>query len=185
MNRILVFALLLATTLITGCSAGDERRYVAAYQQALVDHRGVTEIDPGAIDSFLAVFTDLTAENLPALIATAYAENLYFSDTLHVLHSRDELTTYLKKTGDKVDAVTVDVLSVNQDGEDVYVRWHMQTAFSVMGRDIDAASVGISHLRFNDQGQVILHQDFWDSTEGLFSHLPFVGGVVRWARSKT
>lgn len=185
MKRILTFALLLGTTLFTGCSAGDERRYVAAYQQALIEHRGVTDIDPAAIDSFLAVFTDLTADELPTRVTDAYAEDLYFSDTLHVLHSRSELADYLSKTGDKVEAVTVDILSVNQDGEDVYVRWRMQTKFSVMGRDIDALSVGISHLRFNENGQVILHQDFWDSTEGLFSHLPFVGGVVRWARSKT
>jgi len=40
MKRILTFALLLGTTLVTGCSAGDERRYVAAYQQALIEHRG-------------------------------------------------------------------------------------------------------------------------------------------------
>ena len=54
-----------------------------------------------------------------------------------------------------------------------------------MGKDIEATSIGISQLRFNADGKVVMHQDFWDSTEGLFSHLPGIGGAVRWVRSKT
>lgn len=185
MKKILSFCCVAAALFLAGCADRDDRRYVAAYQQALASFPGATEVDPAAVDTFLAVFTGLTSDDLPARVAAAYAPELYFSDTLHVLHSRDALADYLHKTGERLDDITVTVLSVNQDGEDVYVRWQMQTQFSVMGKDIDALSIGISHLRFNNQGQVILHQDYWDSTEGLFSHLPFVGGVVRWARGKT
>jgi len=173
--------------LLAGCSTSSRAPgYSGAYRVALNEFDdAAAPVADDAIARFLAVYSGLTAEDLPERVSAAYAESLYFSDTLHVIHDRDSLETYLLKTGERLDDIRVEVLSVSQDGADVYVRWIMTTAFSVGGRDIEAESLGITHLRFDDAGKVILHQDFWDSTEGLFSHLPFVGAVVRWARSKT
>jgi hypothetical protein len=39
-------------------------------------------------------------------------------------------------------------------------------------------------LRFDKQGRVVLHQDFWDSSAGFYEHLPVLGGVMRWIKSK-
>ena len=40
------------------------------------------------------------------------------------------------------------------------------------------------HLRFNDAGQVVLHQDFWDSSQGFFEHVPILGAMIRWVRNR-
>ncbi len=47
-----------------------------------------------------------------------------------------------------------------------------------------ARSVGISHLRFDTEGKIILHKDFWDAAGGLYEYLPVLGGVMRWIKSR-
>jgi hypothetical protein len=39
-------------------------------------------------------------------------------------------------------------------------------------------------LRFDGEGRVVLHQDFWDPAAGFYEHLPVLGGVLRWIKSK-
>ena len=179
-----VAALAASVTMLGGCAAKQEP-YAAAYRQALSSQDSSAPASEEAIQNFLAVYAGMTRPDLAELVDVAYAPSLYFNDTLKTIHDREALKHYLASTARHLDDLQVEVLSIHQDNGDVYVRWIMHTAFEVAGRDIQAESIGITHLRFNPSGQVILHQDFWDNTEGLFSHLPFVGGVVRWARSKT
>ena len=177
--------ILLLSLAMIGCSSNNNSSYTAAYRAALQDHQGVAIEGQSSVDAFLDVYDHLGGNDIDQYVERAYAQDLYFNDTLHTIRDRDTLKKYLMETGEKIDSIEVEVMSVMQDGPDVYVRWTMTTKFKVMGKDIDATSIGISHLRFDDQNRVILHQDFWDNTEGLFSHLPFIGGVVRWARGKT
>lgn len=37
----------------------------------------------------------------------------------------------------------------------------------------------MTHLRFDAAGRIIVHQDFWDSAEGLYRHFPLIGWLLR------
>ena len=39
-------------------------------------------------------------------------------------------------------------------------------------------------VRFDAQGRVVLHQDFWDATAGVFEHVPVVGTAIRGIKAK-
>ncbi len=43
---------------------------------------------------------------------------------------------------------------------------------------------GVSHLRFDEAGRVVLHRDYWDAAEELYARLPLIGGVMRWLRRR-
>ncbi|MBA5638262.1 nuclear transport factor 2 family protein [Duganella sp. LX20W] len=43
---------------------------------------------------------------------------------------------------------------------------------------------GGSHLRFNAQGQVVMHRDYWDAAEELLQKLPLIGAPIRWLRGR-
>ena len=47
-----------------------------------------------------------------------------------------------------------------------------------------ARSVGISHLRFDGDGKIVLHRDYWDAAGGLYEYLPVVGGLIRWIKGR-
>jgi hypothetical protein len=41
------------------------------------------------------------------------------------------------------------------------------------------SSIGMTHLRFDRDGRVIYHQDYWDSGSALFEKIPVLGGGIR------
>jgi hypothetical protein len=40
-------------------------------------------------------------------------------------------------------------------------------------------SIGITLVRFDAAGGVVIHQDYWDSAAGLFDHVPLIGRAIR------
>ena len=49
--------------------------------------------------------------------------------------------------------------------------------FALRGRAL--AVRGVTHLRFDAEGRVTLHRDYWDAAEELYEKLPVVGGLMR------
>jgi len=159
-----------------------KEQVASAYQTALNQHTGSTAgIDVG-LERFRLTFSDLTHEDLSERIAELYADPLYFDDTVHVAYRRSDLVDYMSRTGQALDDSEVTVHQVVRDGADVFIRWSMRFTSSALGKRIESQSIGMTHLRFNDNGQIVLHQDFWDSGNALYAHLPVVGFFVRRAQ---
>ncbi len=152
---------------------------IEPYDQALERFPG----EVGGIEHGLAAFNEafgnLADPRVGERMQALYAESMYFNDTLKTFEQRDDLVNYMEKTGANLDSSTVEIQQILRDGPDVFVRWTMEFQTRAAGRDIHSRSIGMTHLRFNEQGQVVLHQDFWDSGHGLYAHLPVVGFMVR------
>jgi steroid delta-isomerase len=43
---------------------------------------------------------------------------------------------------------------------------------------------GVSHIRFNAEGKVNYHRDYWDAAEELYEKLPLVGGLMRFLKRR-
>jgi len=137
-----------------------------------------SDAELAAVERFKAFFARLNADGLAEAIDRTYAEDVYFNDTLKTQRSREALKPYLAESAHAVDQCTVEVLDVVRYGEDFYFRWRMAIKFKKFKRGMLTQSVGISHIRFNQDGLIVLHQDFWDSTSGLFEHVPIVGWLI-------
>jgi hypothetical protein len=155
-----------------------------AYESALERFPGSEQTIDEGLESFIQGYGDLAHEDLRARITALYAEELYFNDTIHTYTERADLVDYLGRTGDALDESVVEVKQVLRDGSDVFVRWSMDFKLSAVGREIHSRSIGVTHLRFNDLGQVVLHQDFWDSGHALYAKLPLVGFFIRQAHAR-
>lgn len=157
---------------------------VDAYLEALETHAGDTQaIDEGLV-RFELGYADLAAPDLGNAIDEIYADTLFFNDTVHTFTDRQTLKAYMTQTGANLNRSDVEIHQVLRDGSDVFVRW---TMFFQVGDGDDAirsTSIGISHLRFNANGQVVIHQDYWDSASALYAHLPIVGFVLRAAQDR-
>jgi predicted SnoaL-like aldol condensation-catalyzing enzyme len=170
----------LAGLLIASGCAGAPRPYADGLEQALAAYPGANPPPAGAVNAFVELFSEFDAPDWRARAEARYAPALYFSDTLTVAHSREQLLDYFEqlRAGDPTLSVRVD--AVVQHGADVYVRWRMAMRFRAAGRDIDSRSIGMTLLRFDEAGLIVLHQDYWDSAEGLYRHLPVIGGLIGW-----
>ncbi len=149
------------------------------YQAALEKFPGSSaEIDRG-LEHFTSVYRDLVRPDIDDQITELYSEEFYFDDTLKTFRHPEELARYMALTGSRLNSGKVEIQHVIRDDVDVYVRWHMQFESATMGRAIQSGSVGMTHLRFDESGRIVMHQDFWDSAEGLYRHLPLFGWLLK------
>ena len=172
-----LFGMLLALTGCSGVDSNPMRDYLAL---------APAEANAGRnprIRRFVELFDNLERIEIPRAVEKTYAEKVYFNDTLATLHDRAALTRYLEGTQRSLDDIELEVLSVFERGDDVFVRWAMRTRFTVWGLDKDVTTVGLSHLRLDEQGLIILHQDYWDSAQGFFLQIPVLGGFLQWIKN--
>ena len=155
---------------------------VAAYHDALERRPGDTSAIDSGVATFRETFADLTRDDLARRIGELYAEEFYFNDTVHIARERSELVDYMARTGQGLEQNEVKVHKVIRDGSDVYVRWEMTFRTRALAKRVESHSIGMTHLRFDEHGQIVLHQDFWDNGNALYAHLPVVGFFVRRAR---
>ncbi len=45
-------------------------------------------------------------------------------------------------------------------------------------------SYGTTQFRFDREGRVIIHRDFWDSATGIYEHLPYLGPIIKYVHRK-
>jgi hypothetical protein len=187
----------LAAALVFGCSfpgcASHSSRMkidpVDAYAQAQKTKLGAdfpvgSAAEKAAVARFQNFFGHLTEENARSLTRETYAEDVFFFDTLKEINGLEALEEYFVETARNTDSVRAEVVDWARSGQDFYVRWTMDIQLKKFRRGETLRSVGMTHLRFNQEGKIILHHDFWDSTRGFYQHVPVLGGVLRWIQSK-
>lgn len=188
LNRVISARLtwsLLLILFLTACSGNSmQSAYVNDYQKALKSAGSKPVNETEAVNGFIEVFNQAQHGELDDIIRETYAETLYFNDTFRTITDRNELISYMQHTGQQVDRLEVEIEDIALSKQDVYVRWVMRMQFTVMGKKVDSESIGISQLRFNQDGKIILHQDFWDGVDGFYQHLPIIGYSLRKIRSK-
>lgn len=133
-------------------------------------------------EHFGQLFTNFHEDAREEVIRQVYADKFYFNDTFKTFTSIDELIPYMEETAENVKTTTVEILDVSKSDSDYYLRWSMTMEFTAKGRMINSRSIGMTQLRFNDEGKIILHQDYWDGAEGFYQHLPYIGYFVRKVR---
>lgn len=172
----------------TGC--GGERLtgqdLYGAYQEALADTEGAAHggwgADPEGLDDAMArlqqYFGEVTADSVQRLTRQVYAEEAYMCDTLHVARGAAAIEAYFLKTAERVDVMRVTIFDYSGAGREVYTRWSMTIAAPELAGGEPVTTYGMSHFRFDSEGKVILHQDFWDASAGFFEQMPGLGAVI-------
>ncbi|MGL4401581.1 MAG: nuclear transport factor 2 family protein [Luteolibacter sp.] len=107
-----------------------------------------------------------------------YSSDAYLDDTLVVHQGAAEIEAYFLKTSETMTSYQTTVDDVARSGNDYYVRWTMKFAAPALSGGKPVTSVGVSQIRFNREGQVAFHQDFWDSGKNFYAHLPVIGGAI-------
>lgn len=135
------------------------------------------------LEGFIKIFSDFQYDEIDRSLDEVYAENFYFNDTFHTFHERAKLKKYFLSLADKAET-RIDFLDYSSQDDQVWLRWKMKMSFQAWWRSVQITSIGVTHLKFDNSGKIILHQDYWDGVEGFYSHLPIVGSMLKSVRSK-
>ena len=158
---------------------GELDGYPAAYRAALTDFPGGQDVAPETLARFEAFLRNIGSADTHLRAAELYAEQLHFSDALLLATRRTQVVKHFKSIAEGGAEVDVDMLETLKKGADVYLIWHMRATFTPLRKTVESRTLGMTHLRFNDAGEVVIHQDFWDSGRGFYAHVPLLGAGVR------
>ncbi len=181
----------LSLTTLFACASGPlPNQQFAAHRQALSDTEKRSYPAPGsaaekeAVERFMDFFAVFSEPNIRAKISATYAEDCWFNDTLKTIRGRAALEHYMLESAAGTESTNVEFIDWVSKSGDVYVRWAMHIRFKKFRGGKTQSTIGMTHLRFDDSGRVVFHQDYWDSSQGLFEHVPVVGGLIRWVKRK-
>lgn len=160
---------------------------VAEYNKVLKDTATITDNTKAAeglkaFGTFLTKIADkdFVTQNTGAV----YAPDAYLNDTLVTHHGAEEIKAYFLMTADTMTSYQVTINDTASSGNEHYVRWTMVFSAPKLNGGKPVESVGMSHVRFNKDGQVIMHQDYWDSGLNIYGQIPVVGGVIETIRRR-
>jgi SnoaL-like domain len=187
------FALAICTVfLFLSCSASPNQsaEAIANYRTAMakVSSSGLKPGSPGEVaalerfKTFLQSISD--SKYLRANTTNVYSADAYLDDTLAIHHGVAEIEAYFLKTSAAMTDYKVTIEDTARSGDDFYIRWTMIFAAPVLSGGKPIHSEGISQVRFNREGKVAFHRDFWDSGQNFYAHLPVVGGAVGFVRKR-
>lgn len=172
----------MVAVLLGGCAAGPTD-FTRDYHKALVERPGVALGDrqnaERAVARFAALYGNLSEQNVVANVRNAYAPDAWFNDTIATEVGIDAIEKYLLKTARGAEKVEAKITDVAVSGADVYARWTMEIRAKNLAGGQPVITEGLSQLRFDDQGRIVLHQDFWNPSAGIYQHLPLLGPAIR------
>ncbi len=135
--------------------------------------------EKAAVEKFRAFFGDLREDLIKKDVRSVYAPDVRFNDTLKSIKGVDALERYLVETARSVESCKVEIEEVLTSPSGVYVRWRMGIRFKKFHKGTTQESIGMTHLRFDKEGRVAYHQDYWDSGANLFEKVPVLGSGIR------
>ena len=130
----------------------------------------------------VALYETLVPADLPGLRGV-YADDARFKDPFNQVQGVAAIARIFGHMFGKLDSPRFQVIGIVADGDEVVLTWDF--TFRTRGAGAVALCIhGASHVRFNPQGQVAMHRDYWDAAEELYEKLPLLGTLMRWLKRR-
>ncbi len=133
-----------------------------------------------AYRSYLETLSPATVRKLDQLAAPGMHYRDPFNDTHGIEPTKQVMIRIFREVDDPRYVVTHAAL----DGDTCFYRWKFTCRPRVSGRGHPWIIDGITEVRFNDQGKVIEHVDYWDAGHYVYERLPLFGYLIRFLRKR-
>lgn len=130
-------------------------------------------------EPLLAWYATLTPETV-ARAGEFYAADAQFRDPFNDVRGVAAIEAIFRHMFEHTEQPRFLIDERIAQGSQVFVTWQFVFRLRGVPYQID----GGSHLRFNADGLVVMHRDYWDAAEELLQKLPLVGAPIRWLRGR-
>ncbi|MCX9154912.1 nuclear transport factor 2 family protein [Niveibacterium sp. 24ML] len=134
-----------------------------------------------ALAELVIAYEGLSAQNTAAL-AARYAPEARFKDPFNEVQGRAAIERIFIHMFEQVDAPRFCVTGQFPGDGAAMLTWEFHLRFR--GEAQARVIRGASHLRFDAQGLVTDHRDYWDAAEELYAQIPLLGALMRWLRRR-
>lgn len=123
-------------------------------------------------------FFETISPDSVAQLPSIYTEDVFFKDPFNEVRGIAAVTAIFAHMFEQVDAPRfVVTTSVLQDDQ-AFLTWDFLFRMKRFARE-EQCIRGATHLRFDSDGRVPFHRDYWDAAEELYEKLPLLGSVMR------
>ena len=134
-----------------------------------------------ALDDLIEFFEQLTPSSV-ARFPEFYGADAWFKDPFNEVQGVAAIQRIFSHMFTQVGAPRFIVTGKVADADGALLIWEFHCLIRVWGRERPQVMRGVSHLKFDNQGRVNYHRDYWDAAEELYMKLPLVGTLMRGLR---
>lgn len=132
-----------------------------------------------AVDRLAAFYANLSPASLEQL-AALYAPDACFKDPFNEVVGVAAIGAIFRHMFDTLEVPVFEVTNRLVDGDQAMLGWVFR-----FRRGTRAIVIrGVTHFEFDGDGKVVLHRDYWDAAEELYSKFPVIGPVMRWIAAR-
>ena len=170
--------------LLSGCGTPPDPLPAlnASYEQALARTAPQaatlvpgSELERRAFGNLERYFAGMTGGSVRDQTTSVYAPDAYLNDTLVGIDGAASIAAYFGHTIERARLLKVEFLDRAPVGTDWYARWRMTVVADGLNGGQPVVTYGVTQLRFDAEGRVLIHKDFWDAGSGLYEQLPAAG----------
>lgn len=136
-----------------------------------------------AVAQVVEFFEKLSPESL-AQLPHIYESNARFKDPFNDVNGLPAIEAIFRHMYVALENPYFVVTQQIVQGHQCMLTWEFRFRFKRFDPRKDQVVLGATHLRFSEQGKIVLHRDYWDAAEELYEKLPFVGGLMRWLKKR-
>ena len=125
-------------------------------------------LSPARLDELESIFTRLA----------------YFKDPFNEVRGIDEIRRIFGHMYASLEQPRFVVTGCIVDGDQCFLSWNFSFRFKRLDQATEQTVRGGSHLKFDADGRIDFHRDYWDAAEELYEKLPVVGGLMRWLKRR-
>ena len=126
------------------------------------------------INNYLNLFSNLNKENIKKF-DDLVVKDIVFIDPFNNIKGLDDFKNIFYHMFDTVEEPKFDIVDYAQNKDHIFLKWKMTFYAFKASQTIE----GMSDITLNKEGKVISHLDYWDSLNGIFIKLPFLGFLYK------
>ena len=126
------------------------------------------------INNYLNLFSNLNKENIKKF-DDLVVKDIIFIDPFNNIKGLDNFKNIFYHMFDTVKDPKFDIIDYAQNKDHIFLKWKMTFYAFKASQTIE----GMSDITLNKEGKVISHLDYWDSLNGIFIKLPFLGFLYK------
>ena len=163
-------------------------RYLQALTQS--EPKLLDTLQPGSqaetamLERVKSLYSVYTYENISENLTKVYAEKTYFRDAFKQFESAEAIREYMLEGLKPLEGAEFVFNRLARSGCDFYIDWTMRLDFKKTPTGTWEESIGMTHMRFNGDGMVIFHQDYWDPTDIVYRRIPIAKQLIAYVKSK-
>ncbi len=131
-------------------------------------------------ENLVEFFEQLQPEDV-ARMSDFYADDAYFCDPFNEVNTLAEIQKIFRDMFTKLQQPRFKILKIYQTEGGAVLVWDFSFQVKFF-RLHDYVIHGNSVLKFDAQGKVNYHRDYWDSSAELYAKLPLIGALFRGLR---